>query len=146
MCSLFYLILVLIFFLCYSFYRVIVVKKFFLLGLIFLLCGCRTIEEETVDNVMDSKYSLAKNSMLGYVKSVELAYTEYQYDSLVGNYEVRDNSTLVNIDGTLVQLNVHSYGDEVNCADVRIIGGSIKLDDCSVNGYNFSYDNQVIDK
>jgi hypothetical protein len=121
-------------------------KKFFLLGFIFLLCGCKTIEEETVDNVMDSKYSLAKNSIVGYVKCIDLAYTEYQYDSLVGNYEVKDNSTLVNIDGVDVQLNVSAYGDEVKCGSIRIVGGSVKLDDCFVNGYSFSYDNQVIDK
>ena len=121
-------------------------KKFFLVGIIFLLCGCKTVVEETVDDVMDSKYSLAKNSIEGYVKSVELAYAGYQYDNLVGNYEVKENSTLVNIDGVDVQLNVKSYGDEVKCDVVRIVGGSVKLDNCSIYGYSFSYDNQVIDK
>ena len=121
-------------------------KKFFLIGIIFLLCGCKTVVEETVDDVMDSKYSLAKNNVLGYAKSVELAYTEYQYGGLVGNYEVKENSTLVNIDGVDVQLNVKSYGDEVKCEGVRIVGGSVKLDNCSIYGYSFSYDNQVMDK
>ena len=121
-------------------------KKFFLVVAIFLLCGCKTVVEDTVDDVMDSKYSLAKNSIEGYAKSVELAYTEYQYGSLVGNYEVKENSTLVNIDGVDVQLNVKTYGEEVKCDIIRIIGGSVKLDNCSIYGYTFSYDNQVIDK
>ena len=121
-------------------------KKFFLVVAIFLLCGCKTVVEDTVDDVMHSKYSLAKNSIEGYAKSVELAYTEYQYGSLVGNYEVKENSTLVNIDGVDVQLNVKTYGEEVKCDIIRIIGGSVKLDNCSIYGYTFSYDNQVIDK
>jgi len=124
-------------------------KKFVLVGAIFLLCGCGTVKdpiEETVDDVMESKYSLAKNSMWGYVKSVELAYTEYQYDSLTGTYEVKENSTLVNVDGVDVQLNVHAYGEDVSCSSIRIVEGHAKLDDCSVYGYNFSFDGDVIDK
>lgn len=121
-------------------------RKFFLIGVIFLLCGCKTVVEETVDDIMDSKYSLAKNSIQGYAKSVELAYTEYQYDSLLGNYEVKENSVLVNIDGTDVQLNVQPYGEEVKCESIRIENGIVKLDNCSIYSYVFSYDNQVIEK
>ena len=122
-------------------------KKFFLLIYVFLLCGCsRSIDDDVINDLNSTNYGLAKNSILGYVKSVELAYTEYQYDSLLGIYNVREDSTLVNIDGVDVQLNVDVYGDEVKCDYVRIVGGSVKLDGCLVNGYSFSYDNQVIDR
>lgn len=120
-------------------------KKFFLAGVIFLLCGCGNVDD-TIHDVNSTKYGLAKNSMWGYVKSVELAYTEYQYASITGEYQVLENSTLVNIDGVDVQLNVKSYGDEVNCSSVSIINGKAKLDDCSVYGYKFSFDGEVIDK
>ena len=145
MCILFYLILVLIIFLCYSFYRVIVVKKFFLLGFVFLLCGCGTVKDN-VDDLNSTKYGLAKNSVSGYANCVKLAYTEYQYGSLTGNYEVLEGSTSVNVDGNLVQLNVNCYGDEVKCGSVSVVGGKVILDDCSIYGYNFSYNGQVIDK
>ena len=84
--------------------------------------------------------------MWGYVKAIELAYTEYQYDRLTGTYEVKENSTLVNVDGVDVQLNVHAYGEDVSCSSIRIVEGHAKLDDCSVYGYNFSFDGDVIDK
>lgn len=121
-------------------------KKFFLTGVIFLLCGCGNVVEDTVEDVSSSKYALAKNSVWGYVKAIELAYTEYQYGQLTGDYQVLDNSTLVNIDGVDQQLNVKSYGEEVSCSSIRIVEGHAKLDDCSVYGYNFSFDGDVIDR
>ncbi len=116
-----------------------------MLGFIFLLCGCGFVEE-TVDDINLTQYAIGKNSVSGYANCVKLAYSEYQYASLVGNYEVLDNSTLVNIDGSLVNLNVNCYGNEVKCGSVNVVGGSVKLDDCSIYGYNFSYDGVVIDK
>lgn len=145
MCILTYLILVLIIFLCYSFYRVIVVRKFFLLGFVFLLCGCGAVREP-VDDFNSTKYGLAKNSVSAYVNCVKLAYAEYQYGSLTGTYEVREGSTPVNVDGVFIDLNVVCYGDEVKCESVSVISGRVILDDCSIYGYNFSYDGQVIDK
>jgi len=121
------------------------VKKFFLLGIIFLLCGCGTVEE-TVDDINSTKYGLAKNSVSGYANAVKVAYTEYKYHSLVGDYEVLEGSTLVNIDGVPVQLNISYSGADVSCGSVNIIGEKITLDDCSIYGYTFSYDGTVRDK
>lgn len=121
-------------------------KKFFLVGAIFLLCGCGDTVSKSVEDVSSNKYALAKNNIWGYVKAVELAYTEYQYSTITGNYEVLDNSTLVNIDGVPTQLNVKAYGEDVSCGSVSIVEGHAKLDDCSVYGYSFSFDGDVIDK
>ena len=122
-------------------------KKFFLLGLVFFICGCGAdrIVDDVSDDVNSTSYGLAKNSMWGYVKSIELAYTEYQYAKLTGDYGVFENSTLVNVDGVDIQLNVESYGDQVKCSSVRIVDGHARLDGCIVNGYRFSFNGNVID-
>ncbi len=138
-----------------------IMKKFFLVGVVFLLCGCGSTVSSTVDDIKDadntisntvdalkeSYYAMAKNSMLGYVKSVELAYTEYQYGALTGVYEPGENNTLVYVDGNPVYLNIISYVDDVHCTSISIEGGHAKLEGCSVNGYSFSFiDGNVIDE
>jgi len=120
-------------------------KKLVLVGVIVLLCGCSFIEER-VEDVSSTKYGVAKNSISGYASAVKLAYTEYQYASATGTYEVHDDSTLVNIDGVDVSLNVNYYGEKVSCDIVSIVNGAVKLDNCSIYGYSFKYDGDVIEK
>lgn len=120
-------------------------KKFVLIGFVFLLCGCSIIEESAHD-VSSTKYGVAKNSVSGYASAVKLAYTEYLYANAMGTYEVLDNSTLVNIDGVDVSLNVKYYGEDVKCDVVNIVNGDVKLDNCSIYGYSFKYDGDVIEK
>ena len=115
------------------------------MGLIFFLCGCGVVDEG-IDNISSTKYGLAKNNVSGYANAVMVAYTEYQYQSAVGNYEVMDGSTVVNIDGVDVNLNVKYYGENVNCSSVSIVSGKVKLDGCSIYGYDFKYDGEAIQK
>jgi len=121
------------------------VKKLVLIGFVFLLCGCSIIEESAHD-VSSTKYGVAKNSVSGYASAVKLAYTEYLYANAMGTYEVLDNSTLVNIDGVDVSLNVKYYGEDVKCDVVNIVNSDVKLDNCSIYGYSFKYDGDVIEK
>ena len=120
-------------------------KKLVLIGFVFLLCGCSIIEESAHD-VSSTKYGVAKNSVSGYASAVKLAYTEYLYANAMGTYEVLDNSTLVNIDGVDVNLNVKYYGEDVKCDVVNIVNSDVKLDNCSIYGYSFKYDGDVIEK
>ena len=120
-------------------------KKLVLIGFVFLLCGCSIIEESAHD-VSSTKYGVAKNSVSGYASAVKLAYTEYLYANAMGTYEVLDNSTLVNIDGVDVSLNVKYYGEDVKCDVVNIVNSDVKLDNCSIYGYLFKYDGDVIEK
>lgn len=124
-------------------------KKIFCLLAVFFLCGCTSYDnvyEKTVDNINSTNYVMAKNSMFEYVKSIEIAYTEYQYGQITGDYVVSDESTLVNVDGVDIKLNVNSYSDLVKCSSIYIVNGKVKLNDCVVNGYKFSFDGEVIDK
>lgn len=138
-----------------------IMKKFFLVGLVFMLCGCgstvnSTIDDikdadntisNTVDTIQESNYAMAKNSMLGYVRSVELAYTEYQYGQLTGTYDPGENSILVYVEGNPVYLGIDSYGDAVQCNSISIVDGRSKLEGCLINGYTFSFiDGIVVDE
>ena len=120
-------------------------RKLVLVGFVFLLCGCNIIEEP-VEDISSTKYGVAKNSVSGYASAVKLAYTEYLYASAMGTYEVHDDSTLVNIDGVDVSLNIKYYGEDVKCDVVNIVNGDVKLDNCSIYGYSFKYDSDVIEK
>ncbi len=120
-------------------------KKFFLVGFILLLCGCGVVQD-TIDDVSSTKYGLAKNSVSGYANAVMVSYTDYQYASAMGNFEASDDGVPVNIDGNVVNLKIKYYGDNVVCSNISVVNGSVKLDDCSVYGYTFSYDGEVIDK
>ena len=120
-------------------------KKFVFLGLILGLCGC-SIVDDSINDVSSTKYGLAKNSVSGYANAVKVVYTDYQYASALGTYEVLDNSTVVNIDGVDVNLNVKYYGDNVECSSIRIENGAVKMDGCLIYGYEFKYDGDAIKK
>ena len=145
LCVLSFILFLFLFYYCVIVFIGDIVRKFFLVGLIFILCGCNIIEE-SVEDISSTKYGVAKNSVSGYANAVKLAYTDYQYASALGTYEVGDNSTLVNIDGVEVSLNVNYYGEKVSCDVVSIVGGNVLLDNCSVYGYMFKYDGEVQEK
>ena len=117
-------------------------KKFFLLGAIFLLCGCASKDIDTVP----SNLSLAKNRVSGYAVSVMSAYSDYKYKSLKGEFVAPSDGTVVNIDGVDVVLNVNYYNDDVKCSSISIVNDAVKLDDCSVFEYTFMYDGDPIQK
>lgn len=120
-------------------------KKLVFLGAILVLCGC-SIVDDSITDMKSTKYGLAKNSVSGYANAVKVAFTEYQYASAMGTYEALENSTPVNIDGTMVNLNVKYYGDNVTCSSISVINGSVKLDGCLIYDYEFMYDGEAIQK
>ena len=120
-------------------------KKFFLLGVVLFLCGCEVIDDGIKD-IQSTKYGLAKNSVSSFANSVKAAYTEYRYASVLGEYVSDDNSVPVSIDGTIVNLNVKNYDDDISCSSISVINGSVKLDGCLIYGYEFKYDGEPIQK
>ena len=120
-------------------------KKYFLFCLILILCGCGAVDEG-ISDIKSTKYGLAKNSVSSYANSVKAAYTEYRYESALGEYEVLDGSVPVSIDGTVVDLNIKYYGDNIECSSISVIDGAVKLDGCLVYGYEFKYDGEAIQK
>lgn len=121
-------------------------KKFLIVvGLGLLLCGCDVIDD-TIKDAKSTKLGLAKNSVSSYANSVKTAYTEYKYAVALGNYVPNDDSTPVNIDGSVVNLNVKYYGDNIECSSISIVNEAVKLDGCLIYGYEFKYDNGAIQK
>lgn len=119
-------------------------KKFFLLGVIFLSCGCGT--DKVVEDFSSTRYSLAKNKVSLYAGAVRVAYTDYKYKSLVGEFVAPSDGTVVNIDGVDVSLNIDFYGDDVKCSSISIVNDNVMLDDCSIFEYTFMYDGEAIQK
>ena len=120
-------------------------KKFFLLGLVLILCGCEAIDDGIKD-IKSTKYGLAKNSVSSYASAVKAAYTEYRYSSALGEYVASEGSTPVSIDGAVVDLNVKYYGDNIECSSISVVNGAVKLDGCLIYGYEFKYDGEAIQK
>ena len=93
--------------------------------------------------------SAEMNKIIGYGKSVELAYTQYQYakalNSDLSDIVVpagTDNSILLTIDGKSVNIAV-DYDYDVTCIGNNTISmGKVSLKSCRVNGgsafYNYS--------
>lgn len=120
-------------------------KKLVLVGLGLLLCGC-SIVDDSINDMKSTKYGLAKNTVSGYANAVKVAYTDYKYATALGTYEVKENSTVVNIDGMDVNLNVTYYNDDIECSYISIVNDEIKLDGCLIYGYEFKYDGEAIQK
>ena len=136
-----------------------------LLAIIVILAIIAVITVPIILNIIDeARNGARKNSVIGYGKAVELAYTQYQYDASLGtgtNSHI-DNATgdaltaninsgktiAISIDGTTVNLKVDFDGDKVVCTDDSthkntIKSGIISLQGCTVNDStspNYSYD------
>ena len=88
-----------------------------------------------------------KTTIIGYGKSVELAYTQYQYDKALGSTlsdlivpEGTKGSVLLNIDGEMVNLAVDFYGYDVTCSGNNTISsGKVNLYNCKISGSSNSY-------
>lgn len=120
-------------------------KKVLLLGGVFLLCGCDIIGEG-IEVSNNTKYSLAKNSIYKYVEGIKASYTNYQYSSMLGEYNNNDGITVV-VDGKTLVLNTNYTGDEIICDGVFINSGKVELENCRIYGYSFDYINgNIVDK
>ena len=133
-----------------------------LLAIIVILAIIAVITVPIILNIIDeARNGARKNSVIGYGKAVELAYTQYQYEASLGtgtNSHI-DNATgdtlttninsgktiAITIDGTAVNLKVDFDGDKVVCKQGAVTGendkeykntitsGIISLQGCTVN-------------
>ena len=122
-----------------------------LLAIIVILAIIAVITVPIILNIIDeARKGAEKNSVIGYGKAVELAYTQYQYENSLNpggtNSHVSDTalddgkSISIKIDdaATAINLKVDFDGDKVVCTEDSthkntITNGIIKLQNCTVN-------------
>lgn len=126
-----------------------------LLAIIVILAIIAVITVPIILNIIDeARKGAEKNSVIGYGKAVELAYTQYQYENSLNpggtNSHVSDDpladgkSISITIGTTAVNLKVDFDGDKVVCTEDAthkntITDGIIKLQNCTVNTSTTTY-------
>ena len=124
-----------------------------LLAIIVILAIIAVITVPIILNIIDeAKKGAEKNSVIGYGKAVELAYTQYLFESqtgvadddnthLEGALNDPDDGKIINItiDNVDKKLEVDFDGDKVVCTvestyNNTITSGVVKLQNCKVNG------------
>ena len=120
-----------------------------LLAIIVILAIIAVITVPIILNIIDeARKGAEKNSVIGYGKAVELAYTQYLFEKSTGvadgsNSHISSTpladgkSVAVKIDDaeTAINLKVDFDGDHVVCgSDNTIKSGKVELKACSVNG------------
>ena len=118
-----------------------------LLAIIVILAIIAVITVPIILNIIDNaRKGAAKNSVTGYGKSVELAYTQYQYDSNLGTVTAATGDTakgtLITLNitgGSSIDLHVDYDGDQVKCDNATMTNGVLSLTDCKVGTRTESY-------
>ena len=127
-----------------------------LLAIIVILAIIAVITVPIILNIIDeAKKGAEKNSVIGYGKAVELAYTQYLFESQTGTgtnshtvQELPDDgkgiSIVIDNAETATLLKVDFDGDKVVCAvdDTHkntITSGVVSLQNCKVNGGTTTY-------
>ena len=117
-----------------------------LLAIIVILAIIAVITVPIILNIIENaREGAAKNSVIGYGKSVELAYTQYQYDVNLGTAPEVTAATsegkaiVVKLgtanDAATLKMAVEFDGDKVVCTGNNYIdNGKIVLAGCQVNG------------
>lgn len=132
-----------------------------LLAIIVILAIIAVITVPIILNIIDeARKGAEKNSVIGYGKAVELAYTQYLFEKSAGttdseNMHIDNDSTnlaahkasgktiAITIDGAAKNLKVDFDGDDVLCQVVTgqstnynntITSGIVSLQNCKVNG------------
>ena len=130
-----------------------------LLAIIVILAIIAVITVPIILNIIDeARKGAEKNSVIGYGKAVELAYTQYQYENSLNaggtNSHISSEaltggkSISIKIDNAqnAINLKVDFDGDKVECTvdsdkANTITNGIVKLQNCKVNGgttvYNY---------
>ncbi len=119
-----------------------------LLAIIVILAIIAVITVPIILNIIETaRNGAAKNSVTGYGKAVELAFTEYEYATQLGGAEAYTNQYSSKGDEfkikvgdtetstTEVTLYVNYEGDDVDCTGTdnnKIVAGKLQLDECSV--------------
>ena len=133
-----------------------------LLAIIVILAIIAVITVPIILNIIaEARKGAEKNSVIGYGKAVELAYTQYQYDNSLGTTPNSHEATAITanpddgkvisitIDNTAKFLKVDFDGDKVVCTvdatnnkNNTITNGIVSLQNCKVNEgstvYNYS--------
>lgn len=118
-----------------------------LLAIIVILAIIAVITVPIILNIIDNaRKGAAKNSVTGYGKAVELAYTQYQYDENLGTVTAAtgdvNKGTLITLNvtgGTAIDLHVDFDGDQVKCNNATVTNGILTLTDCTVGTRTESY-------
>ena len=130
-----------------------------LLAIIVILAIIAVITVPIILNIIDeAKKGAEKNSVVGYGKAVELAYTQYLFEQSTGvadgdnshidNAQTPDLTTgktiAVTVDTAAKKLRVDFDGDKVVCTPTSpavnsITSGVVELKECSVNGSTTKY-------
>jgi prepilin-type N-terminal cleavage/methylation domain-containing protein len=118
-----------------------------LLAIIVILAIIAVITVPIILNIIENaREGAAKNSVIGYGKSVELAYTQYQYDVNLGtaptvtNNDSEGKSILVytatpTSSASTLRMAVEFDGDKVVCSGTNYLdNGKVVLAGCHVNG------------
>ena len=127
-----------------------------LLAIIVILAIIAVITVPIILNIIENaRQGAAKNSVVGYGKAVELAYTQYQFEKelptassnkYLGGDTTNGSGISIRIGSataTPTTLKVDFDGDKVVCnGENTIIDGKVELKSCKVNGndnYVFNY-------
>ena len=140
-----------------------------LLAIIVILAIIAVITVPIILNIIDeARKGAEKNSVIGYGKAVELAYTQYQFEKSMGTADADNTHIEANTSSNLatnisngktikvlvgtetLNLKVDFDGDKVTCTDSAeaatantITDGKVVLKTCKVNGattptYNYA--------
>ena len=126
-----------------------------LLAIIVILAIIAVITVPIILNIIDNaKEGAAKNSVIGYAKSVELAYSQYEYKKTLNNSSAEPDTAPVmqtiavkanGGDSYTKSFGINYDGDEVTDCVAEIDVGKLKLTGCKVKSYSttqeFSYQN-----
>lgn len=113
-----------------------------LLAIIVILAIIAVITVPIILNIIDNaRTGAAKNSVIGYGKAVELAYTQYQYESQMNSSYVATGTVVQPVtlgtgtSATSLSLGVDFDGDAVTGCQVNINNGIITMEGCMVGTY-----------
>ena len=126
-----------------------------LLAIIVILAIIAVITVPVILNIIDNvKQGAAKNSVIGYAKSVELAYSNYEYKKTLSDLSAEPDTAPVMQTITVKSNGGNSYtksfginydGDSVTDCTAEIDSGRLKLTGCKVSSYSttqtFNYEN-----
>ena len=128
-----------------------------LLAIIVILAIIAVITVPIILNIIDeAKKGAEKNSVIGYGKAVELAYTQYLFEQSSGAASNSHEATAITAnpdDGKVINITIDTAakflkvdfdGDKVVCTvestyNNTITSGVVKLQNCKVNGGTTTY-------
>lgn len=106
-----------------------------LLAIIVILAIIAVITVPIILNIIDNaRKGAAKDSVIGYGKAVELAYTQYHYDNSLGTPVAGNTNAYIYNTVSTNLLKVEYDGTPVVCDQIVIKDGKIEMAGCKVSG------------